>query len=99
MGSFPVYTAENGLNTDAEHNVLREFSGSPETAEWKPEVEVFKDPEHLKRAAEQQTLMALSQMSLLDVIAKAQKQQRGTVFSDTPVIVGHQPKFSVLAPK
>ncbi len=94
--SLSVYTAENGLTTDAEHNVLKELSGSPESAAWNPEVEVFKDPEHLKRAAEQQTLMALSQMSLLDVIAKAQKQQPGTVFSVTPVVVGHQPKFNVL---
>ncbi len=94
--SLSVYTAEKGLTTDAEHNVLKELSGSPEATEWKPEVEIFKDPEHLKRAAEQHTLMALSSLSLLDVIAKAQKQQRGTVFSVTPVIVGHQPKFSVL---
>src|SRR6266849_6397165 len=94
--SLSVYTAENGLTTDAEHSVLKELSGSPEAAAWNPEVEVFKDPEHLKRAAEQQTLMTLSQMSLLDVIAKAQKQQPGTVFSVTPVVVGHQPKFNVL---
>ncbi len=94
--SLSVYTAENGLTTDAEHNILKELSGSPETAAWNPEVEVFKDPEHLKRAAEQQTLMALSSMSLLDVIAKAQKQQRGTVFSVTPVVLNHQPKFNVL---
>jgi len=94
--SLSVYTAENGLTTDAEHSVLKELSGSPEAAAWNPEVEVFKDPEHLKRAAEQQTLMTLSQMSLLDVIAKAQKQQPGTVFSITPGVVGHQPKFNVL---
>ncbi len=94
--SLSVYTAENGLTNDAEHNVLKELSGSPEAAEWNPEVEVFKDPEHLKRAAAQQTLMAVSKMSLLDVIAKAQKQQPGTVFSITPVVVGHQPKFNVL---
>src|SRR5229473_1469153 len=94
--SLSVYTAENELTTDAEHSVLKELSGSPEAAAWNPEVEVFKDPEHLKRAANQQTLMILSQMSLLDVIAKAQKQQPGTVFSITPVVVGHQPKFNVL---
>ncbi len=94
--SLSVYTAEKGLTTDAEHNVLKELSGSPETTAWNPEAEIFKDPEHLKRAAEQQTLMALSQMPLLDVIAKAQKQQPGTVFSVTPVVVGHQPKFNVL---
>ena len=94
--SLSVYTAEKGLPTNAEHNVLKEMSGSPEAAAWNPGVEVFKDPEHLKRAAEQQTLMALSKMSLLDVIAKAQKQQRGTVFSVTPVVVGHQATFNVL---
>jgi len=94
--SLSIYTAEKGLTTDAEHNVLKEFSGSPEDAQWKPEVEVFKDPEHLKRASEQLTLIALSQMSVLDVIAKAQKQKKGTVFSVTPVIVGRQPKFKVL---
>jgi len=59
-------------------------------------VEVFKDPEHVKRAAEQLTLMTLSQMPLLDVIAKAQKQSPGRVFSITPLVVGHQPKFTVL---
>src|SRR3989454_9237521 len=75
--SLSVYTAENGLSSDAEHSVLKELSGSPESAAWNPEVEVFKDPEHLKRAAEQQTLMALSLMSILDVMEKAQKQQRG----------------------
>ena len=94
--SLSVYTAEKGLTTDAEHNVLKELSGSPEATEWNPEAEVFKDPEHLKRAAEELTLMTLSQMPLLDVIAKAQKQQPGTVFSVTPVVVGHQPKFNVL---
>ena len=94
--SLSVYTAEKGLTSDAEHNVLKELSGSPEEAEWKPEVEVFNDPEHLKRSAQQMTLMALSQMSLMDVIAKAQKQQKGTVFSVTPVILNRQPKFAVL---
>ena len=94
--SLSIYTAEKGLTTDAEHNVLKELSGSPEAAEWKPEVEVFKDPEHLKRASEQLTLMRLSQMSLLDVIAKARKQRKGIVFSVTPLVAGHQPQFNVL---
>src|SRR5207245_1174454 len=85
--SLSVYTAEKGLATDAEHNVLKELAGSPEATVWNPEVEVFKDPEHLKRAAEQLTLMTLSQMPLLDVIAKAQKQSPGTVFSITPLVV------------
>ncbi len=94
--SLSVYTAEKGLTTDAEHNVLKELSGSLESAEWSPEVEVFKDPEHLKRAAEQQALMALSRSSLLGIIANAQKQHRGRVFSVTPVIRDRKPQFVVL---
>lgn len=94
--SLSIYTAEKELTNDAEHSVLKELSGSPEEAVWKPEVAVFKDPEHLKRASEQLTLVRLAERSLLDVIAKAQKKHKGTVFSVTPVIVGHQPKFKVL---
>src|SRR5207245_6625453 len=32
--SLSVYTAENGLTTDAEHNVLTELSASPDAAAW-----------------------------------------------------------------
>lgn len=94
--SLSVYTAEKGLNTDAEHNVLKELAGSPEGEKWNPEVEVFKDPEHLKRSAAQLTLMAISPYSLLDIIGRAQKDQQGTVFSITPVVENHKPLFLVL---
>src|SRR6059058_22638 len=30
--SLSVYTAEKGLGVDAEHNVLKEYGGSPESA-------------------------------------------------------------------
>lgn len=92
--SLSIYTAEKGLGNDAEHNVLKELSGSPEQEEWKPEVEVFKDVEHISRAAGQQTLMALSPLSLLNVIGKAEKQ--GMVFSITPVVSDHKAQFIVL---
>jgi|RhiMetdeSRZDD1v2_1073273.scaffolds.fasta_scaffold82986_4 hypothetical protein len=36
--SLSVYTAEKGLAVDAEHNVLKELSGSPAVARWRPEV-------------------------------------------------------------
>ncbi len=94
--SLSVYTAEKGLASDAENNVLKELSGSPESAQWSPEVEVFKDAEHLKRSAEQQTLMALSTFSLLDIIARAEKEQRGRVFSVTPAVRDRKPEFVVL---
>jgi hypothetical protein len=94
--SLSVYTAEKGLDTDAEHNVLKELAGSPAGERWSPEVEVFEDAEHLKRSAAQLTLMALSPHALLDIMAKVGKEQQGTVFSITPVVEHRQPQFVVL---
>ena len=94
--SLSVYTAEKGLDTDAEHNVLKELAGSPEGERWSPEVEVFEDAAHLKRSAAQLTLMALSPHTLLDIMAKAGKEQQGTVFSITPVVEHRQAQFVVL---
>jgi len=94
--SLSVYTAAKGLETDAEHNVLKELAGSPEEKKWSPEVEVFADAAHLKRSAAQLALMALSPHALLEIIAKAGKEQPGTVFSITPVVEHRQPQFVVL---
>lgn len=94
--SLSVYTAEKGLGAEAEHNVLKEVSGSPEAQPLKTEVEVFKDVEHVARASEQLTLMALSKFSLLDIVKKAEKDQPGTVFSITPVLRERKPQFVVL---
>ena len=94
--SLSVYTAEKGLETDAEHNILKELAGSPAGEKWSPAVEVFEDAAHLKRAAAQLTLMALSPKALPDIIAKAVQEQPGTVFSITPVVENHTPHFVVL---
>src|SRR5262245_59241512 len=94
--SLSVYTAEKGLAVDAERNVLKEYAGSPEGPQWKPEAEVFKDAEHIARASEQLTLMGLSPLSLLDVVRKAEKDQPGTVYSVTPVLRDRKPMFEVL---
>src|SRR3989449_7994488 len=82
--SLSVYTAENGLTTDAEHSVLKELSGSPEAAAWNPEVEVFKDRGHLKGAAGRQRLMVRSQWPAWDGMRKRRKRKPGTVFSVRP---------------
>lgn len=94
--SLSVYTVEKGLSTDAEGNVLKELSGSPEQAKWTPEVEVFKDIPHVARASQQLALMSLSPFTLADIAAKAQKQHLGTVFSITPAVRNHKPVFIVL---
>ena len=94
--SLSVYTVEKGLGADAEHNTLKELAGSPEGDKWNPEAEVFKDVPHVSRASEQLALMALTKLSLLDVIKKAEKDQPGTVFSITPVLHDHKGEFAVL---
>lgn len=94
--SLSVYTAEKGLGEDPEHNVLKEFSGSPEQTPWSPEAEVFKDLEHVSRASEHLTLMALAKHSLADLITTAQKQHKGTVFSAIPEVQNHRAVLLVL---
>ena len=93
--SLSVYTAEKGLTTDAEHNVLKEMSGNPEGEKWAPETEVFKDVEHVSRSAQQLTLMMLSPLSLQDIIQKAEKQQPGKVLSIAPMVRDRKPLFVV----
>jgi len=94
--SLSVYTAEKGLGEDPEHNVLKEFSGSPEKAPWAPEAEVFKDIPHVARASGHLTLMALAKHSLADFIAMAQKQHNGKVFSAWPEVQNRHPALVVL---
>jgi hypothetical protein len=94
--SLSVYTAGKGLAVEAEHNVLQEYAGSPEAAVWKPEVQVFKDVEHVSRASEQLTLASLSPSSLADVLKKAAKDHPGTVYSITPVLRDRKAAFAVL---
>ncbi len=94
--SLSVYTVEKGLATDAERNILKELSGSPEQAKWTPEIEVFKDIPHVSRASQQLALMALSPFKLAEIAAKAQKQHPGTVFSIKPAIRNQKPVFVVL---
>jgi hypothetical protein len=94
--SLSVYTAEKGLGVDAERNVLKEFAGSPEAAEWKPQAEVFKDVPHVSRASTQLTIMSTSRFSLLDILGKAGKDQAGTVYSIAPVLRDRKAVFVVL---
>jgi len=94
--SLSVYTAEKGLAVDAEHNVLKEFSGSPEATAWAPEAEVFKDIPHVARASEHLTLMSVSHFTLADIVAIAQKRHKGTVFSVTPAVIEKHPVAVVL---
>ena len=94
--SLSIYTAEKGLGVDAEHNVLKEYAGSPEAAEWKPGAEVFKDVPHVARSSMQLTVLSLSKCSLLDILEKVKKDQAGTVYSITPLLRDRKGTFVVL---
>ena len=82
--SLSVYTAEKGISVDPEKNVLKELSGSPAQDKWTPEVEVFKDVPHVARSSQQLTLMSISRFTLVDIVAKAQKEHGVTVLSVAP---------------
>ena len=94
--SLSVYTVEKGVSIDAEKNVLKELSGSPEQAKWATEVEVFKDIPHVARASQQLALMSLSPFTLAEIATKAQKAHPGTVFAITPAVRNQKPVFIVL---
>lgn len=94
--SLSVYTAEKGLAEDPEHNVLKEFSGSPEQSPWTPHAEVFQDIPHVARASGHLTLVALAKRPLAEFIATAQKQNKGKVFSAIPEVQNHRPVLLVL---
>ena len=94
--SLSVYTAEKGISVDPEKNVLKELSGSPAQDKWTPEVEVFKDVPHVARSSQQLTLMSISRFSLVDIVAKSQKEHGGTVLSASPMMRDRKPVFVVL---
>jgi len=94
--SLSVYTAEEGVGVEPEHNVLKELSGSPEQGSWSPKAEVFEDVPHVARASEHLTLMALAKRPLADFIATAQTDHKGFVYSATPEVKSGRPVLVVL---
>lgn len=92
-----VYTAKAGLGTDPEHNVLVELIGDATKPSWMPEVEVFADPEHLKRSAMHLTLVQTAKLSLTDAIRRAASATGGQVYSAIPVVHTGAPAYDVVA--
>jgi hypothetical protein len=91
-----VYAAGKGVCEPADHNELKEYAGDPKAATWQPKAEVFSDVEHVARSAQQMTLLAVSQCTLLDVLAKAEKEQTGVVYSIAPILSDRKPRFRLL---
>ena len=93
-----VYASAKGIKMDAEHNVLKEHKGDPKQAAWKPEIEVFKDVEHVSRASEYHALMEISPVSIADIAMKAQSQG-DKVVSVIPTVAAGKPVFDVTVVK
>lgn len=93
--SLSVYTAAKGIGVDAEGNELKEWAGSPEGGQWRATAETFKDAEHVARASEQLTLMALTSRTLGEIAAKADKEQLGSPYAITPVVREKKAFFEV----
>ena len=83
-----VYVAEQGLERDAEHNVLTELIGSPVGGKWAPKKEVFEDVPHVARSAQQLALMTLSPQSLREIVERMDKNE--PVISAIPVLRGRK---------
>jgi hypothetical protein len=94
--SLSVYTAKNGLDADAEHNVLMELSGDPTREKWEPKAEIFEDKAHITRAAMHLTLLQRAKVTLASVLAKAAARHPGKAYSVTPVVKDKRPAFEVL---
>jgi hypothetical protein len=94
--SLSVYTAAKGVAVPAESNVLKEWAGPPEVGRWSPTAETFTDAEHIARASEQLTLLALTSKTLLEILAKAEQEPLGSVYAITPVVRNKRAMFVVL---
>jgi len=73
---------------DTKSNVFKEVSGVSDTQAWTPSSEVIKGGEDLEAAQNQWKVLSASKFSLLDFIAKAQKDLPGTILSVMPEIEG-----------
>jgi hypothetical protein len=91
-----VYTAKDGRDKDAEHNVLMELLGDATKTPWTFETEVFEDRPHIARSAMHLSFMQTSKLSLVDVIKKAEAAEKGAVYSANPGMRKGMPVVDVL---
>ena len=85
-----VYTAEQGRDAAAAGNELVELIGDATQAPWVFKKDVFPDKEHIAEAAMQLTLMQVSKLTLVELLAKAaadndgDEDDGGMIFSISP---------------
>ncbi len=90
-----VYAAKKGLADDPWQAGLTEFAAAAAADKWAPGDEARKEGEDLAHAAQQETLLTLTSITLADVVAKAEKAGKGAVVSATPMIRDRKAVFVV----
>ena len=90
-----VWTAKQGFEKDASYNELGQWWGRATVDPWQPQEQIFPDAERIAKSAYQWTLLALSTVTLQDVLATAEKEGVGTPFFIEPRIEGRTPFFLV----
>jgi hypothetical protein len=90
-----VYAAKKGLTDDPWQGGLTEFAAAAGADKWTPGDEARKEGEDLAHAAQQETLLTLTSVTLADVVAKASSAGKGTVVSATPMIRDRKAVFVV----
>jgi hypothetical protein len=87
-----ILVCEKGFASDVDQAGLKLYTTHLDAAEWKPETRGV-NPEHLMRASECWTLMAVSHDSLFDILARAEKDNPGIIYAIGPGIRDGRPEF------
>ena len=93
--SLSVYPVTKGIRTNAEFNEFEEAAGPATASPWKPEIEVFKDSEHLTRSSFDLTVMQQSRIGLAKAVQRALARQPGIAYWAVPTIKGRKPAVGI----
>ncbi len=88
-----VVVAANALESEVENNAFRELSGPPADA-WPSRARTLQDPPRVARAAQQALLMAMSPLTLAQIVKRA--VERGPVMVAAPDLRQRRPVFVVI---
>ena len=87
-----VLATEKGFATDVDHAGIRLYRTYVDAAKWKPETKAV-NAEHLMRASECWTLMAVSRDSLDDILERAEKDHHNIIYAIGPGIRDGKAEF------
>jgi len=92
--TLSVTTSFNGLEGPVGEAEFREYAGDATQPMWTSAVEIYADFADVARAAEERALLALTEETLAETVARA--EELGTVVSARPVVVDGKAVFEVI---